>query len=47
MSAAHDSLTNDEDDGTVADWDDSIPHAADSSPDETEVHPNRGEDPID
>lgn len=34
-------------DGTVRDWDDSIPHAADSSPDETEERLKRGEDPVD
>lgn len=34
-------------DGTVVDWDDTIPHAADSSPDETEERLKRGEDPID
>lgn len=34
-------------DGTVLEWDDTIPHAADSSPDETEERLNRGEDPVD
>lgn len=34
-------------DGTVCDWDDTIPHAADSSPDENEERLKRGEDPID
>ena len=34
-------------DGTVTDWDDTIPHATDSSPDENEERLNRGEDPID
>ena len=34
-------------DGTVLEWDDTIPHAADSSPDETEERLKRGEDPID
>lgn len=34
-------------DGTVVDWDDTIPHAADSSPDENEERLKRGEDPID
>ena len=34
-------------DGTVRDWDDSIPHAADSSPDEIEERLKRGEDPVD
>lgn len=34
-------------DGTVRDWDDSIPHAADSSPNETEERLKRGEDPVD
>ena len=38
---------HDEDDGTVRDWDNTIPHAADSSPDETEERLKRGEDPID
>lgn len=37
----------DEDDGTVMDWDDSIPHAADSSPDEQAERERRGEDLID
>lgn len=35
------------DDGTVRDFDWGIPHAADSSPNETEERLNRGEDPID
>lgn len=34
-------------DGTVFDWDDSIPHAADSSPDEDALREERGEDLID
>lgn len=34
-------------DGTVRDWDNTIPHAADSSPDETEERLKRGEDPVD
>lgn len=38
---------SDYDDGTVRDWDDTIPHAADSSPDENEERIRRGEDPID
>ena len=42
-----DASLHDEDDGTVRDWDDSIPHAADSSPDETEERLKRGEDPVD
>ena len=37
----------DEDDGTVMEWDDSIPHAADSSPDEQAEREKRGEDLID
>ena len=37
----------DEDDGTVMEWDDSIPHAADSSPDEQAERERRGEDLID
>lgn len=47
VSDAHDSLHDDEDDGTVMEWDDSIPHAADSSPDEQAEREKRGEDPID
>ncbi|MGQ7161365.1 hypothetical protein ACQZET_08520 [Corynebacterium diphtheriae] len=35
------------DDGTVMEWDDSIPHAADSSPDEQAEREKRGEDLID
>ncbi|MGV3159826.1 hypothetical protein ACEE23_01825 [Corynebacterium sp. 32222D000AT] len=46
VSDAHGSLP-DEDDGTVMDWDDSIPHAADSSPDEQAEREKRGEDLID
>lgn len=46
VSGAHASL-QDEDDGTVMDWDDSIPHAADSSPDEQVEREKRGEDLID
>ncbi|OFK27193.1 hypothetical protein HMPREF2822_12180 [Corynebacterium sp. HMSC062E11] len=46
VSDAHDSLP-DEDDGTVMEWDDSIPHAADSSPDEQAEREKRGEDLID
>lgn len=34
-------------DGTVTEWDDSKPAAADSSPDENEERIKRGEDPID
>mgnify|MGYP002719258818 CR=1 FL=1 len=41
------SLHDDEDDGTVMEWDDSIPHAADSSPDEQAEREKRGEDLID
>lgn len=46
VSDAHDSLPDD-DDGLVEEWDDSVPHAADSSPDEQEEREKRGEDPID
>lgn len=46
VSDPHASLP-DEDDGTVMDWDDSIPHAADSSPDEQAEREKRGEDLID
>lgn len=46
VSDAHGSL-QDEDDGTVMEWDDSIPHAADSSPDEQAEREKRGEDLID
>ena len=35
------------DDGVVRDWDDSIPHAADSSPDEDLLREEEGEGPID
>lgn len=38
---------HDEDDGTVRDFDWTIPHAADSSPDEDAIRYERGEDPID
>lgn len=41
------STRRDSHDGTVCDWDDTIPHAADSSPDENEERIRRGEDPID
>ncbi|QQB45326.1 helix-turn-helix transcriptional regulator [Corynebacterium glucuronolyticum] len=34
-------------DGIVREWDDSIPHAADSSPDEDALREERGEDLID
>lgn len=34
-------------DGIVEDWDDSVPYAADSSPDEAEERWKRGEDPVD
>ncbi len=34
-------------DGTVREWDSSVPHAADSSPDEQAEREKRGEDPID
>ena len=47
VSGPHDSLHDDEDDGTVMEWDDSIPHAADSSPDEQAEREKRGEDLID
>lgn len=47
VSDAHASLHDDEDDGTVMEWDDSIPHAADSSPDEQAEREKRGEDLID
>ena len=40
-------ITDGEDDGTVMEWDDSIPHAADSSPDEQAEREKRGEDLID
>lgn len=33
-------------DGIVRDWDDSVPYAADSSPDEAEERWKRGEDPV-
>lgn len=46
VSDPHASL-QDEDDGTVMEWDDSIPHAADSSPDEQAEREKRGEDLID
>ena len=35
------------DDGTVREWDPTLDHAADSSPDEQEERENRGEDPVD
>lgn len=35
------------DDGTVTEWDDQQPHAADSSTNENEERMKRGEDPID
>lgn len=38
---------HDDDDGLVQEWDDSIPHAADSSPDEQAEREKRGEDLID
>lgn len=47
VSDPHASLHDDEDDGTVMEWDDSIPHAADSSPDEQAERERRGEDLID
>lgn len=47
VSDPHASLHDDENDGTVRDWDPDIPHAADSSPDETEERLKRGEDPVD
>lgn len=46
-NSAGGNVGSDEYDGTVLDWDDTIPHAADSSPDETEERLKRGEDPID
>ncbi|MHA7726946.1 helix-turn-helix domain-containing protein, partial [Corynebacterium hesseae] len=46
VSDTSDSLP-DEDDGTVMEWDDSIPHAADSSIDEQAERERRGEDLID
>lgn len=36
-----------EHDGTVRQWDDSTPHAADHSPEEQQLREERGEDPID
>mgnify|MGYP002712234108 CR=1 FL=1 len=38
---------HDDDDGLVQEWDDSVPHAADSSPDEQAERERRGEDLID
>lgn len=38
---------HDDDDGLVEEWDDSVPHAADSSPDEQAEREKRGEDLID
>ena len=38
---------HDDDDGLVQEWDDSSPHAADSSPDEQAEREKRGEDLID
>lgn len=46
VSDADDSLPDD-DDGLVQEWDDSVPHAADSSPDEQAEREKRGEDLID
>lgn len=46
VSDAHASL-HDDDDGLVQEWDDSVPHAADSSPDEQAEREKRGEDLID
>lgn len=40
-------LSADEDDGTVRDWDESLPHAADHTIDEGRAREERGEDPID
>lgn len=40
-------LSTDEDDGTVFDWDESLPHAADHTIDEGRAREERGEDPID
>lgn len=36
-----------DDDGLVQEWDDSVPHAADSSPDEQAEREKRGEDLVD
>lgn len=41
------SAEDEEDDGTVRDWDESIPHAADHTIDEGKAREARGEDPID
>lgn len=38
---------HDDDDGLVQEWDDSVPHAADSSPDEQAEREKRGEDLVD
>ena len=46
VSEPSDSLPDD-DDGLVQEWDDSVPHAADSSPDEQAEREKRGEDLID
>ena len=46
VSDAHASL-HDDDDGLVQEWDDTIPHAADSSPNEQAERERRGEDLID
>ena len=46
VSDAHASL-HDDDDGLVQEWDDSVPHAADSSPDEQAEREKRGEDLVD
>ena len=46
VSGASGSL-HDDDDGLVEEWDETIPHAADSSPDEQAEREKRGEDLID
>lgn len=47
VSDVDDSLHDDEDDGTVHEWDDTVAYAADSSPEENEERLKRGEDPVD
>jgi hypothetical protein len=46
VSGSSDSMQGD-DDGLVQEWDETIPHAADSSPDEQAEREKRGEDLID
>ncbi|MDN6199342.1 helix-turn-helix domain-containing protein [Corynebacterium flavescens] len=41
------SASADDQDGTVREWDDTVPHAADGSPDEDALREERGEDFID